>query len=137
MSQGICQNCMSSKLLKLYAFRLPKYCRPSYHHYSIFTHVHATAVPVHAEFICCPIRQAMKKIGLKTPPSGTAETMEQAIEIAAQIGSYPLIIRPAFTLGGSGGGIAYNVEEFHQIIESGLQASVTNQACIFTNQSRI
>ncbi len=70
----------------------------------------------------------MKKIGLKTPPSGTAETMEQAMEIAAQIGSYPLIIRPAFTLGGSGGGIAYNVEEFHQIIESGLQASVTNQA---------
>ena len=51
------------------------------------------------------------------------------MEIAAQIGSYPLIIRPAFTLGGSGGGIAYNVEEFHQIIESGLQASVTNQAC--------
>ncbi|CAL5219945.1 g1877 [Coccomyxa viridis] len=75
-------------------------------------------------------KQAMKKIGLKTPPSGTAETMEQAMEIAAQIGSYPLIIRPAFTLGGSGGGIAYNVEEFHQIIESGLQASVTNQVLI-------
>ena len=79
--------------------------------------------------LCCAIRQAMKKIGLKTPPSGTAETMEQAMEIAGQIGSYPLIIRPAFTLGGSGGGIAYNVEEFHQIVESGLQASVTNQAC--------
>lgn len=71
----------------------------------------------------------MKKIGLKTPPSGTAETMEQAMEIADQIGNFPLIIRPAFTLGGSGGGIAYNVEEFHQIIESGLQASVTTQAC--------
>ena len=73
--------------------------------------------------------QAMKKIGLKTPPSGTAESMEQAMEIADQIGSYPLIIRPAFTLGGSGGGIAYNVEEFQEIIESGLQASVTSQAC--------
>lgn len=73
--------------------------------------------------------QAMKKIGLKTPPSGTAETMEQAMQIADEIGSYPLIIRPAFTLGGSGGGIAYNVEEFTEIIESGLQASVTNQAC--------
>jgi len=71
----------------------------------------------------------MKKIGLKTPPSGTAETMEEAMEIAEQIGNFPLIIRPAFTLGGSGGGIAYNVEEFHQIIESGLQASVTTQAC--------
>jgi carbamoylphosphate synthase large subunit len=71
----------------------------------------------------------MKKIGLKTPPSGTAESMEQAMEIADQIGSYPLIIRPAFTLGGSGGGIAYNVEEFQQIVESGLQASVTSQAC--------
>lgn len=71
----------------------------------------------------------MKKIGLKTPPSGTAESMEQAMEIADQIGSYPLIIRPAFTLGGSGGGIAYNVEEFQEIVESGLQASVTTQAC--------
>lgn len=50
------------------------------------------------------------------------------MEIADQIGSYPLIIRPAFTLGGSGGGIAYNVEEFQEIIESGLQASVTSQA---------
>lgn len=83
--------------------------------------------------VCCVMWQAMKKIGLKTPPSGTAETMEQAMEIAGQIGSYPLIIRPAFTLGGSGGGIAYNVEEFHQIVESGLQASVTNQACSCTS----
>ena len=70
----------------------------------------------------------MKKIGLKTPPSGTAETMEEAMQIASEIGNYPLIIRPAFTLGGSGGGIAYNVEEFNQIVESGLQASVTTQA---------
>ena len=84
--------------------------------------------PLMPDLMCCRIRQAMKKIGLKTPPSGTAETMEQADEIAAQIGSYPLIIRPAFTLGGSGGGIAYNVEEFHEIVESGLQASVTTQA---------
>ena len=70
----------------------------------------------------------MKKIGLKTPPSGTAETMEEAMQIADEIGNFPLIIRPAFTLGGSGGGIAYNVEEFTQIVESGLQASVTTQA---------
>ena len=51
------------------------------------------------------------------------------MQIADEIGNYPLIIRPAFTLGGSGGGIAYNVEEFNQIVESGLQASVTTQAC--------
>ena len=50
------------------------------------------------------------------------------MQIADEIGNYPLIIRPAFTLGGSGGGIAYNVEEFNQIVESGLQASVTTQA---------
>lgn len=69
----------------------------------------------------------MKKIGLKTPPSGTAETMEEALKIADQIGKFPLIIRPAFTLGGTGGGIAYNVDEFHEIVEAGLTASLTNQ----------
>lgn len=125
-----CRSCMSCELWKPLACSRLKLagtysavqaslhvCMPLWHLYSNLTSV------------CCLIRQAMKKIGLKTPPSGTAETMEQAMEIAGQIGSYPLIIRPAFTLGGSGGGIAYNVEEFHQIIESGLQASVTNQAC--------
>jgi carbamoyl-phosphate synthase large subunit len=44
----------------------------------------------------------MAKIGLKTPPSGTAETMDDAMRIADEIGSFPLIIRPAFTLGGTG-----------------------------------
>ena len=43
------------------------------------------------------------------------------------IGSFPLIIRPAFTLGGTGGGIAYNMEEFEEIVKSGLDASMTNQ----------
>ena len=44
------------------------------------------------------------------------------------IGSFPLIIRPAFTLGGTGGGIAYNLEEFEEIVKTGLDASMTNQA---------
>ena len=69
----------------------------------------------------------MKKIGLKTPPSGTASTMEEALVIADQIGKFPLIIRPAFTLGGTGGGIAYNVDEFHEIVDAGLTASLTKQ----------
>ena len=69
----------------------------------------------------------MKKIGLKTPPSGTASTMDEALVIADQIGKFPLIIRPAFTLGGTGGGIAYNVDEFHEIVEAGLTASLTKQ----------
>lgn len=72
----------------------------------------------------------MEKIGLKTPPSGTANTWDEAIKIADYIGSFPLIIRPAFTLGGSGGGIAYNMEEFKTIITSGLNASSTTQVLI-------
>jgi len=75
-------------------------------------------------------KNAMTKIGLATPKSGTAESMEQAWEIAADIGQYPLIIRPAFTLGGTGGGIAYNPEEFEQIVKSGLAASATKQVLV-------
>ena len=75
-------------------------------------------------------KEAMEKIGLKTPPSGTANTWDEAIKIADYIGSFPLIIRPAFTLGGSGGGIAYNMEEFKTIITSGLNASSTTQVLI-------
>ena len=72
-------------------------------------------------------KNAMADIGLKTPPSGIAETMEDALRIHEEIGKFPLIIRPAFTLGGSGGGIAYNMEEYHDIITSGLAASPTSQ----------
>ena len=72
-------------------------------------------------------KNAMADIGLKTPPSGTAETMEDALRIHEEIGKFPLIIRPAFTLGGSGGGIAYNMEEFQEIVSGGLAASLTNQ----------
>ena len=54
----------------------------------------------------------MKDIGLNTPTSGTATTMEEALAVHQLIGKFPLIIRPAFTLGGTGGGIAYNMDEF-------------------------
>jgi carbamoyl-phosphate synthase large subunit len=53
----------------------------------------------------------------QVPKSGTANTVEEALVIAGEIGRYPLIIRPAFTCGGTGGGIAYNVDEFKQIVQ--------------------
>lgn len=75
-------------------------------------------------------KQAMKNIGLKTPPSGIGTTLEECFEIANTIGEFPLIIRPAFTLGGTGGGIAYNREEFEAICKSGIAASVTSQVLV-------
>ncbi|MEM9219697.1 MAG: carbamoyl-phosphate synthase large subunit [Cyanobacteria bacterium P01_F01_bin.150] len=75
-------------------------------------------------------KEAMERIGVGVCPSGLAETMEEAEAIATQIGSYPLIIRPAFTLGGTGGGIAYNQEEFDIICRSGLDASPVSQILI-------
>ncbi|KAL1810287.1 hypothetical protein ACET3Z_027277 [Daucus carota] len=75
-------------------------------------------------------KKAMKSIGLKTPPSGIGTTLEECFEIANSIGEFPLIIRPAFTLGGSGGGIAYNKDEFEAICKSGLAASVTSQVLV-------
>ncbi|HEY9761142.1 MAG TPA: carbamoyl-phosphate synthase large subunit [Trichocoleus sp.] len=75
-------------------------------------------------------KEAMERIGVGVCPSGLAETMDEAREIAAQIGSFPLIIRPAFTMGGSGGGIAYNQEEFEEIARSGLDASPVSQILV-------
>jgi|APGre2960657444_1045066.scaffolds.fasta_scaffold01066_4 carbamoyl-phosphate synthase large subunit len=95
-------------------------------------------------------KEAMARIGLKTPQSGTACTcvvcllpapayltaraslfrLEQGLAVAETIGTYPLVIRPAFTLGGSGGGIAYNRQEFEAIVASGIQASTVNQVLI-------
>lgn len=70
----------------------------------------------------------MQKLGLKMAVSKTANTLEEAQDIAANIiGKFPIIIRPAFTLGGTGGGIAYNQEELVEIVTSGLDASMTNQ----------
>ncbi|MBE9063722.1 carbamoyl-phosphate synthase large subunit, partial [cf. Phormidesmis sp. LEGE 11477] len=75
-------------------------------------------------------KEAMLKIGVGVCPSGLAETMDESWTINQQIGSYPLIIRPAFTMGGSGGGIAYNKEEFETICRSGLEASPVSQILI-------
>jgi carbamoyl-phosphate synthase large subunit len=75
-------------------------------------------------------KQAMERIGVAVCPSGIAKTLEEAEAVGERIGSYPRIIRPAFTLGGSGGGIAYNPEEFRAICLSGLDASPVNQILI-------
>ncbi|CAI5479203.1 unnamed protein product, partial [Closterium sp. Yama58-4] len=75
-------------------------------------------------------KRAMDKLGIKSPKSGTANTLQECFEIAKYIGDYPMIIRPAFTLGGSGGGIAYNEEEFETICKAGLSASATSQVLI-------
>jgi len=74
-------------------------------------------------------KQCMDQIGLKNPVSGTAHNMDEAREILKSTG-LPAIIRPAFTLGGSGGGIAYNMEEFEDIAKRGLDASMTSQVLI-------
>ncbi len=75
-------------------------------------------------------KQAMEKIGVPMCPSGIANNLSEAKAIAIEIGSYPLIIRPAFTLGGTGGGIAYNQEEYEQISQSGLDASPVSQILV-------
>ena len=74
-------------------------------------------------------RVAMKKIGLDMPRSAIAHSLEEAFQVQVQIG-FPTIIRPSFTLGGSGGGIAYNVEEFEEICKRGLDLSPTNELLI-------
>jgi carbamoyl-phosphate synthase large subunit len=73
--------------------------------------------------------RAMKRIGLECPRSAIAHSMEEALQVQGQLG-YPCIIRPSFTLGGSGGGIAYNQEEFEEICRRGLDLSPTNELLI-------
>jgi carbamoyl-phosphate synthase large subunit len=74
-------------------------------------------------------RQSMRKIGLEMPRSAIAHSLEEALQVQVQIG-YPAIIRPSFTMGGSGGGIAYNPEEFVEICERGLDLSPTSELLI-------
>ena len=75
-------------------------------------------------------KEAMIKIGLDMPMSGIAHTMEEARRVADDIGTFPLIIRPGFTLGGTGGGIAYNREEFETIVARGLDLSPVSEVLI-------
>ncbi len=74
-------------------------------------------------------KQAMTEIGLESPRSEVAKSYEQAVEIQASVG-FPTIIRPSFTLGGTGGGIAYNREEFEEIVKRGLELSPTGEVLI-------
>ena len=74
-------------------------------------------------------KQAMARIGLECPRSASAHSMEEALQVQVSIG-FPAVIRPSFTLGGSGGGIAYNREEFVAICERGLEASPTHELLI-------
>ncbi|MBE0482556.1 MAG: carbamoyl-phosphate synthase large subunit [Bacterioplanes sp.] len=73
--------------------------------------------------------QAMKKIGLECPRAGIAHSLEEAREVQKELG-FPCIIRPSFTMGGTGGGIAYNKEEFEEICTRGLDLSPTNELLI-------
>ncbi len=75
-------------------------------------------------------KEAMLRIGLNVPRSGVARSLADVGRIAKEIGTFPLIIRPAFTLGGSGGGIAYNPDELDQIASRGLAMSPVSEALI-------
>ncbi|MGK0200164.1 MAG: carbamoyl-phosphate synthase large subunit, partial [Yoonia sp.] len=75
-------------------------------------------------------KDLMIEIGLDVPLSGTAHTMEESWVVADQVGTYPLIIRPAYTLGGTGGGIAYNKDEFEELAKRGIDLSPVNEILI-------
>ena len=75
-------------------------------------------------------KDLMLRIGLDVPISGTAHTLEEARTVAERIGRYPVIIRPAYTLGGTGGGIAYNREEFEEISKRGLDLSPVSEILV-------
>ncbi len=75
-------------------------------------------------------KDLMLSIGLDVPISGTAHNLNEARCVAEKIGHYPLIIRPAYTLGGTGGGIAYNRDEFEEIAKRGIELSPVNEVLI-------
>jgi carbamoyl-phosphate synthase large subunit len=74
-------------------------------------------------------KEAMARIGLETLKSGTATSLDEGFALLERVG-FPAIVRPSFTLGGTGGGIAYNREEFEKIVDAGLDASPTHQVLI-------
>jgi carbamoyl-phosphate synthase large subunit len=71
-------------------------------------------------------RNAMREIGLEVPKSRIARSLEEALAVVGEVG-FPVVIRPSFTMGGSGGGIAYNRDEFETMVERGLDASPTSE----------
>src|SRR5258705_2840747 len=74
-------------------------------------------------------KDAMREIGLDVPQTGLARTPAEAVDLARTLG-FPLVIRPSFTLGGIGGGIAYNIEEFRELSERGIEMSPVHQVLI-------
>ena len=74
-------------------------------------------------------KKAMNELGIEMARSEVAETVEEALAIADKLG-YPVVVRPAYTMGGAGGGLVYNVEELKTIVSRGLQASLVNQCLI-------
>ena len=74
-------------------------------------------------------KESMKRIGLDLPKSGLAYSLKEALEVAKEIG-FPLIIRPSFTLGGTGSGVAYNIEEFEKLAARGLEWSIIREILI-------
>jgi len=74
-------------------------------------------------------KEAMRKIGLDLPKSGQAHTLKEAFQVVEKIG-FPVIIRPSFTLGGTGGSVAYNIEEFKELAKYGLESSMITEILI-------
>ena len=74
-------------------------------------------------------KETMEKAGLDLPQSGVAHSLQEALDLSEGLG-FPLIIRPSFTLGGTGGGIAYNVDELRHIVENGLEQSMINEVLV-------
>src|SRR3954463_6524737 len=74
-------------------------------------------------------KDAMREIGLDVPQSGLARNLDEAVNLARTLG-FPIVIRPSFTLGGVGGGIAYNIEEFRELAERGLELSPVHEVLI-------
>jgi carbamoyl-phosphate synthase large subunit len=74
-------------------------------------------------------KRSMENIGLDLPRSGLANNLDEAMEVARKIG-FPLIVRPSFTLGGTGGGVAYNIKEFEEIAVWGLESSMRSEILI-------
>ena len=75
-------------------------------------------------------KEAMRELGLDMPRSGSAHSLAEAQAVARTIGSWPLIVRPGFTLGGTGGGIAHDAEEFARIVAGGLEASLNREVLV-------
>ena len=74
-------------------------------------------------------KKAMKNIGLEVPKSSAVTSMKEGLDAVEYIG-FPVILRPAFTLGGTGGGIAYNIEEYRELLERGLKMSPVQQVLV-------